>query len=434
MVILTYGFETAYFRFSQKQENKSSTFSTAFISLAASALVFTSILMFFAPAVAEWIQLPGKKNYIYLIGGILLFDVLSVIPFAQLRLESKATKYAGIKILNILVNVILNTALLWIIPFGFSILPENAAEIKGLDIGLILMANLAASLITFFVLMPSVFKQNLKFDAQLWKKMWSYAWPLLLVGIAAMINEVLDRILLKFLLEGDQEYVDGQIGIYNACYKLAILMTLFTQAYRMAVEPFFFRAAEEKNAKTQYAKLMNYFVAGGALIFLGVMFFIDLFKYLIPNPDYWEGLKVVPILLLANFLLGIYYNLSVWYKLTDKTIFAAIISIAGAGLTVIANLILIPKIGYMGSAWATLGAYALMTLLSYFLGRKHYRVPYNLNSIFITVLIAAAFFALDLFVFSKIENISLLYGLRILLLFVLGGWIFVQFRKEIEVK
>jgi len=256
--------------------------------------------------------------------------------------------------------------------------------------------------------------------------MFRYAAPLLLVGVAAMINELIDRILLKFCLSGSPEYIDSQIGIYGACYKLSILMTLFTQAYRMAVEPFFFSAAKQLEAKTKYAQLMHYFVAFAGLIFIGVTFFIDVFKYFIRDESYWVGLDVVPILLMANLLLGIYFNLSVWYKLTDKTEYAAIISVIGAVITLVLNFALIPIIGFYGSAWATLIVYFAMCMMSYLWGRKHYRVPYHLLKIAGVLSLSLLLFFVD-FYGIQLMQMNMKYVLKVLLLLVYVGIVWVLF-------
>lgn len=418
MVTLTYGFETAFFRFSQEQ--KKETWSTAIISLSASTAFFVLLFFIFRNDIADLIEISQHPEYITWFTLIIAFDVLSAIPFAKLRLQSKAFQFAGIKVVNIIINVILNVFFLWLCPK----LLEN--QVNGwqwlnhiynpkIGIGYIFIANLAASSFTFLLLLPHYFKQKLQFNFELWKKMMRYATPLLLVGLAAMVNEVLDRILLKKLLSGTEEYINAQIGIYSACYKLAILMTLFTQAYRMAVEPFFFSSSKQKNAKIQYAQLMHYFVFFGGLVFLAVNFFIDIFKYFINNQSYWVGLKVVPLLLMANLFLGIYFNLSVWYKLTDKTIYAAIISIIGAFITVLLNFILIPIIGYYGSAWATMLVYLTMCLLSFIWGKKYYPVPYNLSKIVVMILMALGFFFVDFYLKLSISTLYA-YSLKVILL------------------
>jgi len=417
MVTLTYGFETAFFRFSQ--DEKKETWSTAIISLTTSTAFFVLLFFIFRNNIADLIEINQHPEYITWFTLIIAFDVLSAIPFAKLRLQGKAFQFAGIKIINILTNIALNVFFLWLCPKlieqGDSWQWLNSIYNSNIGIGYIFIANLVASGLTLLLLLPHYFQQKLHFNFALWKKMMRYATPLLLVGIAAMVNEVLDRILLKKLLSGTDEYINAQIGIYSACYKLAILMTLFTQAYRMAVEPFFFSTSKQKNATIQYAQLMHYFVFFAGLVFIGVNFFIDIFKYFISNQSYWAGLKVVPILLMANLFLGIYFNLSVWYKLTDKTIYAAIISVIGASITIVLNYLLIPKIGFYGSAWATMLVYLSMCILSLVWGKKYYPVPYNLLKIASLLLLALLLFFID---FYWINYFSSFYAYTFKLFFI----------------
>jgi len=430
MVSLTYGFETAFFRFTQEDNLKKATFSTASVSLFVSTFIFLVGFLLFQQPLADLIQYPNKPQYIVWFAFIVAFDVLVAIPFARLRLESKAIQFAGIKIINILINIGLNVFFLWLCPYLIKneIATEFLQKIYNPEIGIgyVFIANLVASAVTFFILLPTYFKQKLQFNYILWKKMFRYAAPLLLVGIAAMINELIDRILLKFCLNGSPEYIDGQIGIYGACYKLSILMTLFTQAYKMAVEPFFFSASKKQEAKTQYAQLMHYFVAFGGLIFIGVTFFIDIFKYFIQDESYWVGLDVVPILLMANLFLGIYFNLSVWYKLTDKTEYAAIISIIGAIITLVLNFTLIPIIGFYGSAWATLIVYFLMSVMSYFWGRKHYPVPYGLLKMGIILSLSILLFFVDFYALQMMQsNMKYVFKIGFLLVYlIVSGMLF----------
>lgn len=437
MVLLTYGFETAFFRFTQESSDRSSAFGTAVSSFFVSTLVFLGLFLIFNQSIADLIKIPQHPEYIVWFALIIAFDVLVAIPFARLRLEGKAFKFAAIKILNILINIGFNLFFLLLCPY---LLKEQiGADLihkiykPEIGIGYIFIANLLASGATFLVFLPSFLKEKLNFNKALWKKMFRYAAPLIVVGLAAMVNELLDRILLKFCLNGSEEYVNGQIGIYSACYKLAVLMALFTQAYRMAAEPFFFSESKQVDAKQKFAQLMNYFVLFAGLIFLGVTFFIDWFKYFISNEAYWVGLPVVPVLLMAYFFLGVYFNLSVWYKLTDKTIYAAFISIIGAILTVVMNLILIPKIGFYGSAWTTLTVYVCMTLMSYFLGQKHYSVPYDIKNLCLIFVIALLFYFLTDFIIAP--NVSLIntYISKIVLLLAycaIGYFIFFKNKRE----
>ncbi len=290
-------------------------------------------------------------------------------------------------------------------------------------IGYIFIANLAASALTLFLLLPEFKKVRWKFDKALWVKMFWYAMPLMVAGFAGIINEMLDRVLLKYLLPFDLETNQAHLGVYGACYKLSILMTLFTQAFRYAAEPFFFAQSKESNAKRVYAVVMRYFVAAGILIFLGVNFFMDIFKTFI-GEDYREGLFMVPILLLANLCLGIYYNLSIWYKLTDKTRIGAIIAVIGASITILLNVLLIPSIGYLGSAWATLICYASMVIISYFWSRNHYLIPYEIGHILQYVLVGLILFFIDQELTTMISSLIALYGLKVGILLGYLGFVF----------
>ncbi len=277
---------------------------------------------------------------------------------------------------------------------------------------------------------PDFIKTKIKFSSELLKKMLIYGSPLLIVGLAGMVNEVIDRILLKYLIAvpsnitDSENYILGQIGIYGANYKLSILMTLFVQAFRYAAEPFFFSHQKEQNAKQTYADVLKYFVIFGLLIFLGIMLYLDIVKYFI-NSRYHEGLQIVPILLLANLFLGIIYNLSLWYKLTDKTSFGALIAVGGAVVTIVLNIILIPKIGYLGSAWATFFCYFSMMVASYYFGQKYYFINYNLKKIFFYFFIAIGIYFINKYVIFSSTIVS--YSFKTLLLL---SFISIAFYKE----
>lgn len=389
-VILTYGMETAFFRFGKDKKDRPAVYSTALISLLVTTVFFVVLFFGLAPMISGWIEYPEHPEYVRYFAAIVGLDVLAAIPFARLRLDARPWRFASIKVINILVNVFFNVLFLFLIPYAAfhhsmydSAMTEWAVTLYRPEIGVayIFISNLIASLVTLILLAPEYLKEKWVFYREKWNQMWSYAWPLMLVGVAGIINETLDRPMIKFLTDGSAEYKLSQVGIYSACYRLSILMTLFTQAYRMAAEPFFFSESDKKDAPKNYARLMTYFIAVGWLIFLGVMLFLDIFKYFIPNEAYWPGLKVVPILLIANLMLGIYYNLSVWYKLTDKTKYAIVMAGSGALITLLINFMLIPQIGYMASAIATLSCYTIMVLISYFWGKRHYAVPYNLKKI-----------------------------------------------------
>jgi O-antigen/teichoic acid export membrane protein len=314
---------------------------------------------------------------------------------ARLRAEEKALRFAGINFAAILVNIALNL-------FFLLILFDPAQPEQG--VFYILLANLISSAIKPIVLIKDFMNVSLRPKLNLVKGMLIYALPLVIAGFAGIINETLDRILLKQILYDSSNpsslnYAEAQVGVYSACYKLAMLVTIIIQAFRYAAEPFFFAQQKDKNSNQIYVKVMNYFIGFLCLVFLGVTMNIDVLKYFIQNETYWEGLGVVPILLVANIFLGIYYNQSIWYKLSNKTQFGALIAIMGAILTIVLNILFIPKYGYWASAWATLSVYCFQMILSYFLGQKHYPIPYNLKKFGVYMFLSFSIY----YLFSKIN-------------------------------
>lgn len=378
-VVLAYGMETAFFRFYNKESNKASVISTSTISLILSTFGFVIIALFFQNAIANFINL--DVSYINLVIWILLLDALVIIPFAWLRATQQPMKYAVIKILNVAINIGLNLFFLLMLKD----LAANSGFFQAIykpdfEVNYIFIANLAASAVTLLLMLPFYLNLKFSFNTNLWKQMMKYAIPVLIAGVAFSINETFDRILLDYLLPAD--IAKTEIGMYSACYKLALFMTLFATAYRLGIEPFFFSHANTQNPQKNYAKILELFVAFGSVILLSVVVFADIIKPIIIRSEaYWEAMWIVPFILLANFCLGIYHNLSVWYKITDRTKFGAYISVFGAVVTLVLNFWLIPIMSYRGSAIATLTAYALMMLLSYYFGRKYYPIPYNLKKI-----------------------------------------------------
>ncbi|TAE88246.1 MAG: polysaccharide biosynthesis protein [Bacteroidetes bacterium] len=425
-VLLTYGMETAFFRFSQKHENKSEVYSTALTSLVSSSLLFSLIFIGFSKQIASLIHVNEHPEYIIYFVLIISFDAISAIPFAFLRQQNKALKFAIIKNSSIFLNILLNLYFLLLCPYvkshyGF-LLPFFEGEV---EVGHIFMANLIASAITLPLLWKEIKQiKNAHFSKVLWKQMMQYGLPLMVVGFAGMINEALDRIIISYMYEDPNEGMRAT-GIYGANYKLSILMSLFIQAFRYAAEPFFFNHAANNDKKGIYAEVMNYFVLVCLVLFLSVTLYIDVFKHFI-NLRYWEGLNVVPILLLANMLLGIYYNLSIWYKLSDNNNKGAIISIIGAVVTLVANLLLVPVLGYTGSAWATLICYFSMVVICYLMGAKYYPIPYAVARIFFYVLLALSIYFLGNYIDSKVSyNQWFNYSIKavIIILFVTIGLI-----------
>ena len=375
VVFLTFGMETAFFRFLQDKEDKDKVFLNGFLTVIGVNVLFFSTLLFFNQNIADLLLFSDHNEYIILLGAIVCIDAITALPLAKLRAENKAIQFAGIQFSSIFVNVALNVFLM---VFVFD--PSRPEE----GVLFILFSNLIASLVKPVLLYRHFLNLRLNFDFQLAKEMSIYAIPLVIAGFAGIINETLDRILLKHILyDGSTEvslkFAEAQVGIYSACYKLAMLVTILLQAYRYAAEPFFFAQMKNQEKNKVYAKVMNFFVATVCLVFLVVSLNIDFFKLFIRSEAYYVGLPVVPILLLANVFLGIYYNQSIWYKLSGQTKFGAYIAIAGASLTVIINLIFIPLYGFMASAWATLIVYAFQMVVSYKLGQKYYPIKYNLR-------------------------------------------------------
>lgn len=429
-VIFMYGMETAFFRFASKnnlQKDNDTIFSTTLTSLLVSTFLFTLPLLIFSGNIAAELDHGGHADYIIYFVLIIAFDTLCNIPFAKLRLDNRPWKYLSAKVLNISINIFLN--LFFLLPALPAIHNYKLFSFIGytynpnMGVAYVFIANLIASAATLLIFLPQY--RKLKFNAEVWKKLMRYGLPLIIIGFAGMINETLDRILLKYLLPGTVEENLKQVGIYSAVYKISIFMTLAVQAFRMGAEPFFFSHATEKNAQRTYADVMKYFVIICCLIFLGVGMFPDIFKIII-GENYWSGLPIVPILLAANLFLGIYYNQSVWYKLTDKTTFATIIPLAGAAITILLNIILIPHFGYTGSAWSTCICYAGMVVMSYVIGQKHYHVPYNLRKIFLYIITSVLLCLLGIQLLHVIHMPVVNILLRLLLIsifFVIAYWL-----------
>jgi len=380
MVVLTYGMETAFFRFANKEKNPKKVFNTATTSLLITSLAFVSVIVLFLKDISTAIKYEGNSEYIIILAIIVAIDAFTSLPFAYLRFMNKAKRFSFIKITSVVVNIIFNFLFLLIIPKA---LGEGVNELiiyKSSDlIVFVFIANLLSTITSLLLLFPEIKLFKIKIDSVLFKKLLAYGLPILIIGFAGMINEVSDKILLKYLLPSNID-AQAQIGIYGANYKLAILMALFIQMFRYAAEPFFFAESDKKNAKVTYSIVMTYFVIFTLFIFLGVTLFIDVFKYFI-GPDFWAGLMIVPIILAAKLFLGVFYNLSVWYKLTNRTLYGATIAVIGAIITIGLNIILIPKYGFVGSAWANFFCYLSMMIISFLWGRKVYKVNYQLKKI-----------------------------------------------------
>jgi len=424
--VLAFGMETTFFRYLSKYEHdKERVYNNAFLAVALISFVFLAGSFLFINDISLWVMSGGLENYrdyvtyVKLFICILVVDALCIVPFAKVRANGRPGRYGIIKFLNILFFIGLNLLFIYTLPWVIKnhYFPSLHAEQwfrKGW-IGYVFIANLMASALTFLMLLPEISQFRFKFNRAMLTDMFSYSWPVLIANISFIINENLDKIVLGKLLPDDIS--EQQVGIYGACAKIAVFLSIFIQAFRLGAEPFFFSHAKNKNAGTTYARIMDYFVIAVCLIFVLLVANIELLKYFIKSKDplerelYWSGLRVVPLLLFGYVSLGIYMNLSVWYKLSDQTKYGLYISVVGAVVTVILNVIFIPKYSYMASAWASLAAYATMMILSYIWGQKNYPIPYNLKKNVAYIVSAVFIVYISFYVFNR--NIFIGNGLLI---------------------
>ncbi|TAN46754.1 MAG: polysaccharide biosynthesis protein [Methylococcaceae bacterium] len=419
-VILVWGLETGYFRFRrQKDVDANRVYAGALGFLLLANLGFVAAVAWFHPLLADWLHYADHPEYLLWFAAILAMDAVTALPFAKLRAENRAWRFAGIKLTEIFVNLALNLFFLWYCRQWRHDIGTPWYD-PAIGIGYIFIANLAASAVKWLLLLSEFRNVRLQLDPRILKPMLAYSLPMVIIGLAGMVNEMLDRAILKYLLPYDLATNLKMLGIYGACYKLSILMSLFIQAFRYAGEPFFFAYAGREDAKQAYRVVMDYFVIFCVFIFLLVTLYIDGFQYFI-GAEYRVGLPVVPILLLANLCLGIYVNLSIWYKLSDRTGLGAWVSVGGAALTVVLNLWWIPLWGYTGSAWATLACYAGMAVVSYALGQRYYPVAYDLKTIGGYPALGLAIYAAHQYAVSVAGWASWLSGTLGLLIYVLAS-------------
>lgn len=396
-ILFTYGMETSYFRFASIEPEKK-VYSTASSALWISTIMFTVLLFGFREPLAAFIDISQHPEYITWTLVIVALDTLAVMPFAKLRYEQRPRKYAFIKVLSILINIGLILFFLVFCKNEYNISPGTIwAKLYDPTIGpgYVLIANLAASAITLLLLSKQLFQFRFKFYSPFLKEMLKYSWPLVIVGFGGMVNERIDLFMIQQLSEPVGE-AKAAVGIYSANYKLAVIIVLFIQAFRMGAEPFFFKQSTTENAQRTYARVMKFFVIACCFCFLGVTLFLDLWKYFMgtKHPEYYTGLKVVPLLMTAKIFLGIYYNLSIWYKIKERNLTGAWITIGGAVITVLFNWVFIPVWGYMACSIATVLCYGFMMLVSYSLGQKHYPIPYAWKKILAYIAICMILFGL----------------------------------------
>ena len=399
LVILNYGMETGFFRYANKEKNPGRVYSTSMVSLFGTSFFFVLMVSVFLHPISTAIKIPHHPEYVWMMAFTVAIDAFTNLPFAYLRFMRKAWVFAGIKLTNIGVNIALNLFFLLACPAIYNHAPQLIGWFyeplggASFGIGWIFLANVISSLVVLACLVPWIKVPKVVCDFSLLKSMVKYSWPLLVLGVAGNLSQVMGQFIIPYLFPDDLEGARTMVGLYGANIKIAVVMMMFTQAFRYAYEPFIFsKAAREGEEKTQaYSDAMKYFVIFGLAIFLGVMFYLPVIRYFI-SPSYWAGLSVVPIMMIADLCFGINFNLSLWYKLTDKTVWGMYLSLFGFFLMLAGNLILVPMIGmpngYIGSAWASLIAYAGITVASYILGRKYYPISYPVKRIGLYALLA----------------------------------------------
>ena len=378
LVILTYGMETGFFKFSQKSQDSEKVFSTALISLLITSVLFVIIVNVFITPVSALMNYRNNHDYIRMFAGIVAIDAFTAIPFARLRKENRPVQFSIIKIANVFITIVLVVFLLKIAP---GVWERSSGWFRRVydpeyKVGYVFLANLISSGFTLILLLPVIFKTKFRFDTGLWYRMISYSYPLLLAGLSGTINDALDKIILRRMI-GEAEGL-SVVGKYGAGYKIGVLMALFIQMFRFAAEPFFFERAKHSDAKETYAFIMKYFILVMLVVFLGINLYISVFQYIIAAP-YREAIVVVPIISMAYILYGIYINHSIWYKLNDLTIYAVYITFIGALITVLINVLFIPAYGYMASAWAHIASYGAMIIASFIFAERKFKVNYNMK-------------------------------------------------------
>lgn len=378
MVILTYGMETTFFRYVNKEEeNPKKVYSTTLIMVGFTSLLFVAVGLAFLPAISDAMGYGAHPEYIGMMIGVVAMDAFQSIPFAYLRYRKQPLRFVSLKLLFIVLNIAINIT--YYVGMG------------GSDVGYAFMFNLICTATIMLLMLPLVHLGG-GFDWRLARRMLNYSYPILILGVAGILNQVADKIIFSHVYPHSD--AKTQLGIYGAASKIAMIMALLTQAFRYAYEPIVFSKSRDRDSKDFYAKAMKYFVIFTLLAFLCVTFYIDILKYVIaPNPDYWVGLRVVPIVMAAEILMGIYFNLSFWYKLIDKTLWGAVFSFVGCAVLIAINVVFVPRYGYMACAWAGVAGYGVATVVSYVVGQRKYPIAYDIRSIGLYMLVAAVLFA-----------------------------------------
>jgi len=419
LVVLTYGMETGFFRFANKYaEIDRKVYGNTLISVGTSSLIFAVLTVVFSQEIANALGYPEHPEFIAMLGTVVAMDAIGSIPFAWLRYKSRPIKFASLKLLMIFTNIIFNIFFLVVCPW---IMEKNPGLIDWFydpdyGVGYVFIANVIQTVVVTLALVPDMLKGEFKFKASLLKKILAYSLPLLVLGVAGIMNQTLDKILFPYLIE-DPVFAKSELGIYSACFKISMVMMMFTQAFRYAYEPFIFAKHKDTGSKEAYADAMKYFIIFSFLIFLGMVFYLDILKYMIRS-DYREGLRVIPIVLFSYIFQGIFFNLSLWYKLMDKTMYGAWFSVIGVVITLLINVLFVPVFSYMASAWAAFACYLIMMLISYFAGQKHMPIPYDLKTIGIYTGLTIILYGISLFVVTPWEPLNIVLKTILLLIFV----------------
>lgn len=431
LVILNYGMETGFFRFANKEPDPERVYTTSLISVATTSVIFVALLSALLHPVADAMLLPHHSLYVWLLGVTVAVDAFSNLPFAYLRFKKKAFRFAGIKLLNVGLNIGLNLLFLLACPALMRTAPGTVSWFyeplggASLGIGWIFVANIISSIVVLLCLLPELTGRRYAFSWPLLRRMLGYSWPLLILGVAGILSQNMGQIIIPYLFRGQEEAARSMVGIYGANIKIAIVMVMFTQAFRYAYEPFIFAQAkgEGESKKQAYCDAMKFFVIFGLLIFLGVMYFLPVLKHFV-SPAYWSGLRVVPVMMAAELCFGVFFNLSLWYKLTDRTQWGMYLSLLCFALMLGLNVWFVTAIGipdgYMGSAWAALISYFTVMTVSYFLGRRYYPLPYQVRRMTLYTLLAAVLYAAGMWI-GDVYAMWLVYVTRALMLIVYLG-------------
>jgi len=420
-VLLIYGMETGFFRFANKQgENENTVYSSILITVGSTSLLFVFLSLVFLGPISSGLGYADHPEYLGIMATVVAMDAFQSIPFAYLRHRKRPIKFAAIKLFSIVFGILLNLFFFLLCPWLHMHHPETISWFydSAYGVGYVFVANFITTFIQMFFFIPELRGFSYTYDRELMKRIFRYSFPLMILGLVGILNQTVDKILFPFLYP-DENMAKVQLGIYGATTKIAMVMAMFTQAFRFAYEPFVFSKSKDGDQRAVYARVMKFFVIFALLAFLTVMFYLDILRYIIA-PDYWEGLNVVPVVMGAELFMGIYFNLSFWYKLIDETRWGAYFSFIGCIVIVGLNVVFVPLYGYWACAWAGLGGYAVITVFSYAVGQKKYPIDYDLKGIGAYMLLALALYGISVWVVPSNTILRLLF--RTVLLFIFVGY------------